>query len=619
MTPAKLSDSSQRYRVDLEPTGRRVEIEPGQTLLEAAQRAGVDLVAACGGVGICGTCLVRLVEGSLSACSVTEEETLEAERLAQGYRLACQAQPLSDVRIEIPPESLPAPQKILLEGEERRIEIDPDTLAVQLELAPPSIEDLRSDLTRVNQALAARGFAPLHGSLAQLAAVSDHLRANHWTARLALRPQTESSHLAALLAPDQALLGLAVDMGSTKLALYLVDLETGTTLASKGVMNPQISYGEDVVNRIAFANQSPENRRLLQARLVEALNQAVQEMCAAEGVSPEQIGEAVLVGNTAIHHLFCGLPVEQLGTAPYVPVVSEPLNVRAAEVGLEIAPGAWMYLPPNIAGYVGADHVAALLATQAYTNAKTRMLIDIGTNTEISLIHRADIYTCSTASGPAFEGAHIHDGMRAAPGAIEAVRITPVGIKTSTIGGLPPVGICGTGIVSAISGMLSAGIIDLRGALRKDHPRVRPSANGGAEFLLVPAAASGHGRDIVVTRKDVHEIQLAKGAIRAGIEVLLQEAGLAADAVEEWIIAGAFGTYLDVRSTLGVGMFPAVPLERFHQVGNAAGVGAKYLLLSRRKRAEIHNLLTRVHYIELTIHPEFTQRFFDAMYFTPQS
>ncbi|NMC80861.1 MAG: DUF4445 domain-containing protein [Chloroflexi bacterium] len=615
MSTIKSPSSPQRHRVDLEPIGRRVEIEAGQTLLDAARMAGVDLVAACGGIGICGTCLVRLVDGCLSACSLSEEETLGPERMAQGYRLACQAQPLGDVRIEVPAESLLTPQRMLLEGAERPIDIDPAVQVQEVHLAPPSLEDLRSDLTRVNQALMANGYPALQGSLAQLAAVSDCLRSNHWTARLVVRPQPEATQLVTTLETGQALLGLAVDMGSTKLALYLVDLENGTTLASQGVMNPQIAYGEDVVSRIAFANQSGENRRLLQVRLVEAINQAVEEMCTQEGVSPRQIAEAALVGNTAIHHLFCGLPVEQLGAAPYVAAVSEPLNVRAAEVGLELAPGAAMYLPANIAGYVGADHIAALVATQVYRPGKTRVLVDIGTNTEISLIHQGNIYTCSTASGPAFEGAHITDGMRAAPGAIEAVRITPAGVQASTIGGLPPVGICGTGILSAVSELLVAGIMDRRGVFLKENTRVRAAVNGGAEFLLVPADQSGHGREIVITRKDVHEIQLAKGAIRAGIEVLLREANLAAGAVEEWVIAGAFGTYLDLQSALRVGMFPQAPLERFHQVGNAAGVGAKHLLLSRGKRTEAEDILKQVHYIELTVDPQFTQSFFDAMYF----
>jgi uncharacterized 2Fe-2S/4Fe-4S cluster protein (DUF4445 family) len=276
-------------------------------------------------------------------------------------------------------------------------------------------------------------------------------------------------------------------------------------------------------------------------------------------------------------------------------------------------------VPANIAGYVGADHVSALLATQSYAAERTALLVDIGTNTEISLTYQGQIYSCSTASGPAFEGAHIHDGMRASPGAIDRVKLNGGQVELTTIGNVPPVGICGSGILNAVAEMLDAGIIDPRGVLRSTpgsphSERIRPSGRQ-MEFVLVQAQQSGAGREIIVTRKDVNEIQLAKGAIRAGIEILLHEAGIPADAIEDFIIAGAFGTYLDLGSALRVGMFPTIPLERYHQVGNAAGVGAKEMLISQAKRAEAARLIDGVRYIELTTHGDFTPTFVDAMYF----
>ncbi len=604
-----------RFTLDLEPIGRRVEVEPHTDLLSAAQQAGVDLVAACGGVGICGTCKVRLAQGQLSPLTASEEEQLRPEEIARGYRLACQAYPLSDVRLEIPPESLPVPQKIQIEGQESAVALDPAVIALDVALPAPHLEDLRADLSRVDDALAAAGQAALCAGLGLLDQLSTHLRRSDWTARLALRPEPGGSRLAAVLPVSTRLLGLAVDMGSTKLAIYLVDLESGVTLARGGVMNPQISYGEDVVSRIAFANKSAQNRRTLQTRLVETLNQAVAGFCAELNVSTRQIVDAVIVGNTAMHHFFCGLPVEQLGAAPYVPVVSQPLDLPAGEFGLELAPGAMAHLPANIAGYVGGDHTAALLASQGYAAGQTLVLVDIGTNTEISAVHQGRIVSCSTASGPAFEGAHIRDGMRAAPGAIERVFIEHGQVNVMTIANQPAVGICGSGILTAVAEMLDAGIIDPRGALRRDAPGVRVNNGGKAEFVLVPPEASGHGYDVVVTRGDVNEIQLAKGAIRAGINILLREMGLEPEAVDAWIIAGAFGTYLDLRSAQRVGMFPAQPLERFHQVGNAAGVGAKQMLLSRASRARARELAARVGYIELTAYPDFTGHFVEAMYF----
>ncbi len=609
-----------KFIVDLEPIGRRVEVEPGTNLLEAAQKAGIDLVASCGGVGICGTCRVRIAHGEVTPVTLTEEESLDAVQFAAGYRLACQTEPLSDVRLDIPPESLTAAQQMQVEGRETEVALQPAVVAVDLALEKPGLDDLRADMLRVNQELARQGFGRLRGEVALVGQLSQALRSADWQARIAIRPEKGESWLVAVLPVGAPLIGLAMDIGSTKLAIYLVDLSSGATLARKGVMNPQIGYGEDVVSRIAFANRSEENRLLLQSRLADVINETVAEFGEELNFSQEQVVDVVAVGNTAIHHLFSGLPVEQLGSAPYVPVVNDPISFLTREIGLKTAPGAQVFLPANIAGYVGADHTSALLATQSYASERTTLVVDIGTNTEISLTYQGEVYSCSCASGPAFEGAHIRDGMRAAPGAIDRVAIHPEGVSLTTIGGNQPVGICGSGILNAVAEMLNANIIDERGVLRPSNERVRMQGQGRgskAEFILAHADETGHGREIVVTRKDVNEIQLAKGAIRAGIEILLKEANIPAVAIEDFIIAGAFGTHLDLDSALRVGMFPTLPRERYHQVGNAAGVGAKEMLLSMARRAEAARIVEGVHYIELTTHADFTPQFVEAMYFHP--
>lgn len=606
--------NSKTHIIEIEPVGRRISVEPGVNLLIAAQHAGVDLAAACSGVGICGTCLVRLISGRLTPPTATEAEELGRERLEQGYRMACQAEPLSDVQLEIPPESLPAAQRMQVEGRESVFALDPPVRPVDLVMAPPDLEDLRSDLARTSYALAEKNLPPLEGDLSALTALSLGLRAHDWQVRLAIRSEAHRSRLVGVLPPGAPLLGLAVDLGSTKLALYLVNLETGTTLVSAGVMNPQIAFGEDIVSRIAFANQSESHRRLLQTRLLDTLNETIHRLCCQVRAEPSQVVEAVIAGNTAMHHFFCGLPVAQLGTSPYIPAVSQPLLVNAMEAGLNIATSGYVYLPANIAGYVGGDHTSALLASQVYQDGRTIVLVDIGTNTEISLVRGEQIFTCSTASGPAFEGAHIRDGMRAAPGAIERVTIVGGEVQAVTVGGLPPVGLCGTGILTAIAELLEHGVIDQRGVFNRDASRVR-MVDRQAEFVLVAAGDTGHGRDVVITRKDVHEIQLAKGAIRAGFEVLLAEAGIQVEDVEQWIIAGAFGTYLDLPSAQRVGLFPPVPLDRFQQVGNAAGMGAKQMLLSLAKRDIAYHITSRVHYVELTVYPNFDERFINAIYF----
>jgi uncharacterized 2Fe-2S/4Fe-4S cluster protein (DUF4445 family) len=322
----------------------------------------------------------------------------------------------------------------------------------------------------------------------------------------------------------------------------------------------------------------------------------------------------VAVGNTAMHHLLAGLPVRQLGVAPYVPAVSEPLDLRAGEIGLHIAPGAYLHLPPNIAGYVGADHVAMLLATKPWESGGVVVALDIGTNTEITLARGELMVSCSCASGPAFEGAHIRDGMRAAPGAIERVRIAASDIQFQTVGDVPPVGICGSGILDVVAEMLEAGIIDRRGRVTEAHPAVR-AGEKQPEFVLVPADATGHGRDIVVNRRDINEIQLAKAAIRTGIDVLLMKAGITEKDITEVIIAGAFGTYLDIDSAVRVGMLPAIPAHRFRQVGNAAGAGAKQMLIAADQRRVAWRIAGQIEYVELTNDAGFSDKYLQRMAF----
>jgi uncharacterized 2Fe-2S/4Fe-4S cluster protein (DUF4445 family) len=352
------------------------------------------------------------------------------------------------------------------------------------------------------------------------------------------------------------------------------------------------------------------------------INRLLEQLCQEAGVDKHNVIEVVVVGNTAMHHFFSGLPVRQLGESPYVPVIGDTLEFQSRGTGLELAEGATVYLPPNIAGYVGADHVAMLVAdhvamlvaSRVWETDQRLLAVDIGTNTEITLVSNGRMLTCSCASGPAFEGAHIKDGMRAAPGAIERVQILDGKIRLQTISGSSPVGICGSGILDAVAEMLNAGILDKRGSFRLDERHVR-SIQGKPEFVLSPAVETGHQRDITVSRKDVNEIQLAKGAIRSGIDILLEEAGISAMDLDSVVVAGAFGTYIDIGSAIRVGMFPEIPLGRFHQVGNAAGAGAKDLLISSELRRKATEIRGRVEYIELTTHQAFMTTFLERMYF----
>lgn len=597
---------SKLVHVDFEPVGRRIDVVPGTNLLEAAQAAGVQLSSLCGGIGSCDTCKIRLIKGLVSKHTLEELAALSDEEIATGYRLACQTVPEGDVKVDIPPESLATPQRLQVEGQEIEIELDPVVKRLEIQLEPASLQDLQADDVRLKSAVERAGITVPEIHMPVMRELSDRLREQSWTASLALRDR----EIVAVLPAGSRMLGLSVDVGTTKVAAYLVDLTDGRTLAKVGAMNPQVAYGEDVISRIAYTNL---HKDILHERIIETLNNMVAELCQISDMQRAQIVEAVVVGNTAMHHLFLGLPVRQLGESPYVPALGAAANVLAADIGLNLAPGAYVYLPPNVAGYVGADHVAMVLASGVWDTRKTTLALDIGTNTEITLAAGGRLLSCSTASGPVFEGAHIHDGMRAAPGAIERVQIVDEDIRIQTIDAQPPVGICGSGILDVVAEMLDSGILDRSGRMLTQNPLVH-SQNGSPGVTLVSSEKTGHNRDIVVNRKDVNEIQLAKGAIRAGSEILLKEAGLSDDDLDEIIIAGAFGTYIHIPSAVRVGMFPALPLEHFHQIGNAAGVGAKQMLVSHQRRLLAVEISRRIEYVELTIHPRFTDEFMKAMF-----
>lgn len=606
--------------VDFQPVGRHVRVEEGTTVLKAAQAAGVGLSAVCGGTGVCGTCLVRLASNApVSPPNSTELKELGRDDLAAGLRLACQVQVYGSTSVDVPPESLTALQRTQVEGEEQPFDLKPAVIASDLSLSPAGGTDLRADWERLGDAMAAGGAPrPKRPRVRILAQLSKLLRENEWRVRVGRR----GDEVIRVAPPGTPLLGLAVDVGTTKAAGYLVDLISGETLAMGGLMNPQIAYGEDVMARISYSMEHKEGLAELQGCIRDALNEMARDLCAGAArrlqpgsepaYNPALIAEAVIVGNTAMHHLVLGLPVRQLGLAPYVAAVSSALDVKASEIGLTLAPGANVHLAANIAGFVGGDHVSMLLATRTHLKKGVAVSLDIGTNTEITLAAQGRMIACSTASGPAFEGAHIRDGMRAAEGAIERVRVMDGQIEYQVIGDEPPVGLCGSGILDAIAQLRLAGVIDRRGAMDKENPLVRAGENG-PEVVIAPASATRHKRDITLSRKDVSEIQLAKGAIRAGIEILLKEAGLAADNINEFIIAGAFGSYIDVASALTISMFPRIPLERFRQVGNAAGMGARLSLLSSAERAQAVALAARVEYLELTNCPDFQEEFIEAM------
>ena len=598
------------YIVYFEPVGRKGECRANQSLLDCAHRLGMGIASLCGGQGTCHSCKIQLLSGTVSAPTGNEREVFSSEELKDGWRLACQTYPASDCKLNVPSESMTTTQRTQVEGLEITVAPEPPVQAYHLKLAGPSLSNPQADAEHLLQELNHQHH--LHCNRVDIDVMrllSPQLRSWKWQCQTSVR----DNEVIALGPWPSRQLGLAVDLGTTKIASYLIDLSDGRTLAAKGDMNPQIRYGEDIISRINSAIKSPKKGVQLQQITVEALNQLVADLCADIHANTEEIVEAVVVGNTAMHHLFLGLPVRQLALSPFVPAVTSALDIKARDLGLHIAAGAYVHLLPNIAGFVGADHVAMLLATDAWQAEGITVALDIGTNTEVSLIAGGKITTVSCASGPAFEGYHIKHGMRAASGAIERVQLADDNIQYQTVDKAPPVGICGSGILDAIAQLYLAGVINEGGRMLQSHPRVR-NGQKQREFVLIGDEERSGQPAIVITQQDVRELQLAKSAIRTGIQVLLDTGGYSEDEISQVTIAGAFGTYIDVSSAITIGMLPAIPLNRFQQVGNAAGMGAKMALISLSKRAEGAAVASRVRYIELASAPNFTQTFIQAGY-----
>ncbi|HSW58309.1 MAG TPA: ASKHA domain-containing protein [Dehalococcoidales bacterium] len=595
------------FNIEFEPVGRRGICQNGKSLLEDARYLGVGLVSICGGFGKCRACKVRILKGSVSEPTTTEIDFYSPQQIKDGWRLACLTYPESDCTIHVPPESLTTFQRMQVESHNIPTVASAAVQSYRIKMTEPDFLDLRSDSTRVLDALKKEhGITCNMVDVEVLRAISLNLRNSKWKTTAFVRNNEVLS-----LNPAGQGLGLAVDVGTTKIAGYLLDIETGKTLASKGIMNPQISYGEDITSRIHHALKSDESAVLLQKALINGINGLAADLCAETGVDALDIVDAVIVGNTAIHHLFLKLPVYPLCYPPFNAAVQEGLDIKARDTGLKLAPGAYVHVMPNIAGFVGADHVSMLVAIDALNNLDLTLAIDIGTNTEVSLISNGSIFSASCASGPAFEGGQISCGMRAATGAIERMRIEAGKIQFKTINDAIPVGICGSGIIDSIAQLYDAGILDDSGRMKGDHAGVRETA-GVKEFVLY--AGNGENPDIVITQKDVREVQLGKGAIRAGIQILLEKAGAREEDIKQVYIAGAFGTYIDVANAILLGMLPDLPLERFKQVGNAAGLGARQSLISVKKRELEDAIAKKMNYIELAGTASFNKTFLQTQY-----
>ena len=598
--------ASVMYQIEFEPIGRRGKGRENATILECARELGIGLTSICGGQGTCGGCRIQIIKGDVEPVAAKEKELFSPEQLAQGWRLACRALLKSDTRIYIPPESMNTRQRMQTESREPIAALNPAVRTYDFKLKPPFLEDSRSDVSRLLESLP-RQIKSSTADISILRTLSSRIREWNWTGRVSLR----ANEIISIAPPGSPEIGFAVDVGTTKIAAYLVNLRNGDTLASDSMMNPQISYGEDVISRMRAAMKSPEEASRLSNLIINSLDDLAAGMCRKINARTSDILDCVIVGNTAMQHLMLELPVKQLGGAPYIPAVTDPLDIKARDIGLHLAEGAYIHILPNIAGFVGADHVSVLLAARADRISRPTICIDIGTNTEVSLIYSGHIFSTSCASGPAFEGGHISYGMRAAGGAIERLKIIDGNLVFQTVDGLPPSGLCGSGALDALAEFYLDGAIDESGRIVGDHHRVKKSGN---QLVCIVTSNPDGNPDILLTQQDVRELQLAKGAMRTGIAILLERAGLKEDDIEQFLVAGAFGSYINISSAITCGMLPSLPVERFRQIGNAAGGGARRALISKTERLKAGKLARKAEYVNLAFHPSFKRTFAQAMY-----
>ncbi len=629
------------------PSGKRGRVAAGTPVLEAARQLGVDLDSVCGGRGICSRCQIApafghfakhgitSTEAALSEWNRVEARYAEKRGLSPGRRLGCQAQILADVVIDVPPESQLHRQVIRKDADARPVEMDPALRLCLVEVTPPDMHTPSGDLERLTEALRAQwGIEGVTIALPVLADLQTTLRAGNWTATAALhRTSADAPPRIVALWPgllEGDLYGLAIDLGSTTIAAHLVSLRSGEVVASSGVMNPQIRFGEDLMSRVSYAMMNPGGAAEMTGAVREALNHLAQEIVATAGLNADRILDLTIVGNPVMHHLLIGLDPVELGQAPFALTISSALDLPARDLGLTALPaGAQAYLLPLIAGHVGADAAAVALSEAPDRSDALVLIVDVGTNAEILLGNRHRVLACSSPTGPAFEGAQISSGQRAAPGAIEAIRIDPemkeprfrvIGCDlwsddpgfaeaTAQTG---VTGLCGSGIIEAVAEMRMAGLLDSGGLIGSSAQTgsLRMIPEGRTHAYLIHDGSAAGGPVITVTQGDIRAIQLAKSALYAGARLLMDE--MEVDAVDRVVLAGAFGAHISPLHALVLGMIPDVPVEDVTSAGNAAGTGARIALCSLAARRRVEALVRRITKVETAIEPRFQEHFVAA-------
>jgi len=656
---------TRKATIIFQPSGRRGQVDKGMTILDASRQLGVDIESLCGGKKLCGKCKILIEEGIFEKYGIQsgkdhagrwlpgEENFITPKQRDEGYRLGCCATVQGDLLVYVPEESRAGKQVVSKAARDIPIAWDPAVKYYPVEVPEPTFEHPTGDLERLlDQLSIEHGLTGLGIDYRCLRSLPDLVRKADGKLTAAVWMDREIIRL--LPGTHEHYYGLALDVGTTTVAAYLCDLATTEVVTTVSMMNPQCTYGEDVMSRITYHMSHHDGLEKMHAEIIAGINTLIQQACQAthppetefisqEGtvtqatphqddqgslcLEPNDIMDMTVVGNTAMHHLLLGLDPQSLGVAPFAPVIQKSLDIKARDIGVTIHPCSYLHVLPNEAGFVGADNVGVLIAEEPYKSEQMQLIIDIGTNGELVLGNKDQLISSSCATGPALEGAQLTFGMRAAPGAIERIRIDPntheadykvIGTEAwksySSPEEIQAKGICGSGILDVLAEVYRAGVILKSGKfnpIQKSNRCRKNAESSQPEFVIAWAEETSIGTDIVITQKDVRQIQLAKGAVYAGCTLMMRRMGI--DRVDVVKIAGAFGTHVDPEKALIMGLFPDCEIENIVSVGNAAGDGARAALLNRSKREEAQWVSRNVEYIELTVEQDFQQEFVEAL------
>ncbi len=659
-----------KIKVIFQPSGSRGEVDKGLSIIEASRQLGVDIEALCGEKKVCGKCKVRIEEGVFQKFGITskrenagewqaeEEKFINAAQRDEGYRLGCVAKVEGDMLVFVPEESRAGKQVVSKAARDIHIDHNPAVKLYYVEVEKPTFEEPTGDFERICKGIEGQyGLKDLKIDLFALRQLPVALRKEGWKVTVSVWMDQEIIRVRPGKCENSY--GLAIDVGTTTVAGYFCNLNSMEVLDTVSLMNPQCKYGEDVMSRITYHMMNPDGLERMNNDIIEGLNWLIDQ--AIEGTHPpkkkkkkkkgeegpeewvevpeegktylrltkEDIEDITLCGNTAMHHLLLNLDPEHMGLAPFPPVIHHSLNIKARDLRIKINPSAYIFVLPNEAGFVGADNVGVLISEEPYNKEEMQLIIDIGTNGELVLGNRDKLISSSCATGPALEGAQLQFGMRAAPGAIERIEIDAETheVNYKVIGRdawrkysepkeMQAKGICGSGILDVLAELYRTGIVEKSGRFNKNGQksnrfRKNPDTKQ-PEFVLAWAEESSIGKDIVITQKDVRQIQLAKGALYAGCKIMMRRMGL--EKVDKVKIAGAFGTHVDREKALIMGLFPDCEIEKISSVGNAAGDGCRAALLNREKRKEADWVSRNVEYVELTVEKDFQNEFMTAMH-----